>query len=178
MKKAYVMIFIMMLFGLAANTNVFAGETAFDETHKPTVDEVVNALKPDDTQTMKLRGINYKPQMPEPKVISVKLEFEKGSAELTRQTKESLDMVGKALNSQDLKGLKFTLEGHADATGSDEFNLKLSKDRAASVKQYLVKVHNVNPTNLGVTGKGKQDLLDPSDPYSMKNRRVRIITNQ
>jgi outer membrane protein OmpA-like peptidoglycan-associated protein len=178
MKRYNFLIFIMILLGLSVAVDVVAEEAIFDETHRPTLNEVVQALKPADTQSMKLRGINYQTQMPEPKMISLKLEFEKGSAQLTQMTKENLDIIGEALNSAELQGLKFTIEGHADASGSDAFNLLLSKKRAESVKQYLVKTHNVNSTSFEVVGKGKQDLLDPSDPYSMKNRRVRIITNQ
>lgn len=40
--------------------------------------------------------------------------------------------------------LRFTLEGHADERGTDEYNMVLSQKRAASVRKYLV--------DLGVTG--------------------------
>lgn len=40
--------------------------------------------------------------------------------------------------------LRFTLEGHADDRGTDEFNMVLSQKRAASVRKYLV--------DLGVSG--------------------------
>jgi peptidoglycan-associated lipoprotein len=41
-------------------------------------------------------------------------------------------------------GLQFTLEGHADERGTDEYNMQLSQKRAASVRKYLV--------DLGVAG--------------------------
>ncbi len=160
------------------SVNVFAEEIAFDEENAPTVDDVVNALKPDDTPDIKLRGINYNPAPAEPKMISVVLQFEKNSSTLTASTQKSLSMVGQALNSEDLKALKFTLEGHADATGTPEYNMHLSQQRAESVKDYLVKQHNINPANLVAVGKGETDLIDSEHPDSMKNRRVRIITAQ
>ena len=40
--------------------------------------------------------------------------------------------------------LRFTLEGHADERGTEEFNMVLSQKRAASVRKYLV--------DLGVSG--------------------------
>ena len=40
--------------------------------------------------------------------------------------------------------LRFTLEGHADERGTDEFNMVLSQKRAAAVRKYLV--------DLGVSG--------------------------
>lgn len=153
-------------------------EIAFDNDNAPTVDAVVNALKPDAQPELKLRGINYKPEVTEPKMISVELQFEKDSAQLTQSTRKSLSMVGQALNSEDLKGLKFTLEGHADASGSADYNLNLSRQRAESVKTFLVENFNINPEDLTTVGKGETDLLDPHHPTSMKNRRVRIRTGQ
>jgi len=41
-------------------------------------------------------------------------------------------------------GLRFTLEGHADERGTEEYNMVLSQKRAASVRKYLV--------DLGVAG--------------------------
>jgi outer membrane protein OmpA-like peptidoglycan-associated protein len=160
------------------STFAAADEVAFDNDNAPSVEDVVSALKPDDTPDIKLRGINYKPEPAAPKMVSVMLEFEKNSYELTENTKKSLNMVGQALNSDDLKDLTFTLEGHADATGSDQYNLELSQKRAASVKQYLQENQKVSSDRLNVVGKGEAELLDPKNPDSEKNRRVRIVTHQ
>jgi len=179
MKKLIYLVIIVSFFCIPfISADVLAEEIAFDEENTPTVDDVVNALKPDDIPDIKLRGINYKPEPAEPKMISVELQFEKNSSELTANTKRSLSMVGQALNSEELKELKYILEGHADATGTTEYNMRLSQKRAESVKQYLVKKHNINPEKLVAVGKGEKDLLDADNPDSMKNRRVRIITAQ
>jgi len=174
MNKQYTLIFILVIVFFSAHG--FAEEVNFGEGNEPTVDAVVDALKPDDYSNLQLRGINYKPA--EPKMVSLTLEFEKNSYELTEQTKTSLSMIAKALNSDDLKDLNFTLEGHADASGTDAYNLDLSKKRAAAVKQYLVGSQSVNPESLGVVGKGESELLDKENPTAKKNRRVRIVTNQ
>jgi peptidoglycan-associated lipoprotein len=42
------------------------------------------------------------------------------------------------------QGLRFTIEGHADERGTEEFNMVLSQKRSASVRKYLV--------DLGVAG--------------------------
>jgi outer membrane protein OmpA-like peptidoglycan-associated protein len=152
---------------------VLADEVAFGEDREPTVEALVDALK---MQPVKLRGINYNPEMEAPKMASVNLEFELNSAELTENTKKTLSIVGKALNTEDLRELTFVLEGHADASGGAEYNLNLSQKRAESVKQYLVQQHNIDPETLTVVGKGSQELLDQENPTSAKNRRVRIVT--
>lgn len=174
MKALNLFIFMLIFSPLFA----MAEEVAFDNEKAPTVEDVVSALKPDDTPDIKLRGINYKPEPAAPKMVSIMLEFEKNSYELTENTKKSLNMVGQALNSDDLRDLTFTLEGHADASGSDSYNMELSQKRAASVKQYLQENLKVSPERLNVVGKGEAELLDPENPDSEKNRRVRIITQQ
>lgn len=178
MKKSHLLQFavgLCFVIGVAAIGN--AEEVNFGEA-APSVDAVVNALQPDARPEMKLRGINYNPAPPKPKMVSFSLEFEKNSAELTQKTKKNLATLGQALNSGKLNSLTFTLEGHADASGSADHNLSLSQQRAAAVKKYLVENHHVQPGNLKVVGKGENEPLDPSDPYAAKNRRVRIVTNQ
>ncbi|NOY68166.1 MAG: OmpA family protein [Deltaproteobacteria bacterium] len=160
------------------STLAFAGEVNFDDKKPTSAGEVIKALKPDAPSGMKLRGINYNPTPPKPKMVSVSLQFEKNSYDLTEGTKKNLDAVGQALNSNELKSLKFVLEGHTDASGPAAYNLSLSKKRAQSVKQYLINVHKVDPNKLKIIGKGEQDLFDPAHPFTAKNRRVRIITIQ
>lgn len=160
------------------STLVFAGEVNFGDKKPASASAVIKALKPDAPSGMKLRGINYNPTPPKPKMVSVSLQFEKNSYELTKGTKKNLDAIGQALNSNELKSLKFILEGHADASGPAAYNLGLSKKRAESVKQYLINVYKIDPNKLKIIGKGEQNLFDPAHPFAAKNRRVRIITIQ
>jgi len=75
-------------------------------------------------------------------------------------------------------GLRLDVEGHTDSTGRDEFNDKLSEDRAEAVRSYLID-QGLPATNL--TAKG----LGPSMPVAsnstaegrQKNRRVEIIVS-
>ena len=39
---------------------------------------------------------------------------------------------------KDYDQIKVSVDGHTDSDGSDRFNLKLSKRRAASVRNYLI----------------------------------------
>ncbi|MFZ2632673.1 MAG: OmpA family protein [Desulfosalsimonadaceae bacterium] len=178
MKKyaCYQLVFILFCTA-AVSVNAHAGEVNFGDK-PPSINEVVQALKPDAQPDMKLRGINYHAAPPAPKMVSITLEFEKNSAQLTPKTEQNLSMIGKALSSTELKQLTFTLEGHADASGTAEHNLSLSQKRAAAVKNYLVENHHIDSASLNVVGKGESDLLDQNNPESPQNRRVRIVTNQ
>jgi outer membrane protein OmpA-like peptidoglycan-associated protein len=61
--------------------------------------------------------------------------FEFNSADLKEESFEELKYLVRVLN--DNPELTIELGGHTDSKGSDEYNLNLSGDRAASVKSYL-----------------------------------------
>jgi outer membrane protein OmpA-like peptidoglycan-associated protein len=64
------------------------------------------------------------------------ITFETDKAVLTMEAKKSLDTVVAGLKGQ--PSMTLQIDGHTDSTGSAAHNLKLSKERAASAKQYLV----------------------------------------
>jgi len=62
--------------------------------------------------------------------------FATASTKLLKQSYKPLDELVKVLN--DNASLKLKIDGHTDNVGNDDFNMKLSDGRAASVKSYLV----------------------------------------
>jgi outer membrane protein OmpA-like peptidoglycan-associated protein len=88
---------------------------------------------------------------------------------------ESLLTLSKALNSEQLKELQFRIEGHTDAKGRADYNLKLSQLRAESVKSYLEK-NGVQSTRMTPEGKGDKELVNKEDKFASENRRVQIVT--
>lgn len=69
--------------------------------------------------------------------------------------------------------LRFTLEGHADERGTDEFNMVLSQKRAASVRKYLVDL-GVSAGALDTVGMGenKPAVNGSNEEAWAANRRV------
>jgi outer membrane protein OmpA-like peptidoglycan-associated protein len=67
------------------------------------------------------------------------------------------------------------LEGHTDATGTDEYNLDLSKLRAQSVGNYLSGL-GVNATRFTMMGYGESQPIASNDTEEGKqlNRRVEV----
>ncbi len=107
---------------------------------------------------------------------SMLITFETKSAELTPKAKEVLDVLGRALQSDKLAQLKFSIEGHADPRGGEEANLLLSQKRAAAVVKYLAEHQNISETRLVAVGKGQTELLNLRDPIAPENRRVTVKT--
>ena len=102
--------------------------------------------------------------------------FQTGSSELTAESKQALDIVAKALESDALAGLSFKVIGHADARGDAEQNRQLSLLRAQSVAAYLVSAHGILPERLTSEGKGSAEPLNLKRIDAPENRRVTIAT--
>ena len=75
-------------------------------------------------------------------------------------------------------GLKLEIEGHTDSTGSDEFNQKLSEQRAGSVRSYLIQ-QGLSPDSITSSGFGPtMPVASNSTAKSrQQNRRVEIIVS-
>jgi OOP family OmpA-OmpF porin len=71
------------------------------------------------------------------------------------------------------KGISLKLGGHTDNVGSDAANMKLSKDRAESVKSYLV-AQGANPSRIEAVGYGESQPIATNGTAAgrQKNRRV------
>ena len=74
--------------------------------------------------------------------------------------------------------LKVQVEGHTDSIGSEEYNQKLSEERADSVKDYLVS-QNVHDDNVTAEGFGKSDPIADNSTAAgrAKNRRVDLVVS-
>lgn len=73
--------------------------------------------------------------------------------------------------------VKIKIIGHTDADGADAANLDLSKRRAASVKDELVKSFAIDASRIETEGKGETQPVATNDTPSNKalNRRVEFI---
>ncbi|MEE4355148.1 MAG: OmpA family protein [Desulfococcaceae bacterium] len=164
-------LFFGMVFSVFSE-EIDLGNRKFDEN------DVINALnnppKTDTSDDYKPRAFQTVPKE-KPKALSVEITFKKNSYRLTADARKKLDVVGKAFNSDQLIRFPFLIEGHTDASGNDNYNMRLSKQRANEVKRYLTQNHNVNPYRLETEGKGENELLLQEDPYNGRNRRVRIV---
>jgi outer membrane protein OmpA-like peptidoglycan-associated protein len=75
-------------------------------------------------------------------------------------------------------GLKLEIEGHTDSTGSDEFNQKLSEQRADSVRSYLIQ-QGLSPEAITSSGFGPTMPVGSNSTATgrQQNRRVEIIVS-
>jgi outer membrane protein OmpA-like peptidoglycan-associated protein len=102
--------------------------------------------------------------------------FDFDSAALKPGSDHALDEIAAFLVKQD--SLKLKVEGHADSIGSHEYNLKLSRERAASVRDALVD-RGVNSARVSIAGYGEDYPVASNDTDAGRqlNRRVEIVLN-
>ena len=98
------------------------------------------------------------------------LEFDLGKATIRSKSYPTLDKVANLLVE---KNFSLKLAGHTDITGSRELNLRLSKERAESVKAYLVS-KGANASRIEATGYGPDQPIATNKTAEgrQQNRRV------
>jgi outer membrane protein OmpA-like peptidoglycan-associated protein len=157
-----------------------AGPLAAQEAASvPTIEDIVHALDPGTAaQFRSLKGIKVVPGQAQPAPsIDLTVNFAFDSAKLDNETLLTLKRLGAALQDPRLAQFAFLIAGHTDAKGSDEYNQKLSEQRANAVRDNLTFFYDVAPSRLTTVGYGKQRLLKPEDPENAANRRVQIINS-
>jgi outer membrane protein OmpA-like peptidoglycan-associated protein len=103
--------------------------------------------------------------------------FKSNKADLLPIATEQLTKVAEALKEQD-ETKTIVVEGHTDSRGSERANLKLSQDRADSVRAFLIS-QGINANRVVAIGKGKsQPIADNSSAEGRaNNRRVEIVVS-
>ena len=102
--------------------------------------------------------------------------FDTGRYTLKPNTQISLAKVSGIL--QAYPGLKVQVEGYTDSVGSDQYNQKLSENRADAVRDFLV-TQGVQTDNISATGYGKaKPVADNATAQGRaQNRRVNLVVS-
>lgn len=102
--------------------------------------------------------------------------FDTGKYTLKEPAREALAKIAGIVISH--PGLNLRIEGYTDSTGSDEFNQRLSEERADTVRDYLLN-QGLNPNNLNAVGYGKNYPIASNDTAAGRkmNRRVELVVS-
>jgi outer membrane protein OmpA-like peptidoglycan-associated protein/ABC-type taurine transport system substrate-binding protein len=106
--------------------------------------------------------------------------FESGSAVISPDSKPVVDEIGNFMRSYE--NTVVSIEGNTDSNGTRALNMRLSKERADSVKNYLVQKFGFKPQRMQTVGNGPDKAVDTnSTPEGReKNRRtdIKVYANQ
>jgi outer membrane protein OmpA-like peptidoglycan-associated protein len=99
------------------------------------------------------------------------INFKYNSAELDKKSNPTMKAITKLFKENPTLNIK--IGGHTDNVGSDQFNMELSKKRAAKVKEYLTK-NGIVDTRVTTQGYGETKPVKSNDTEEnrKKNRRV------
>jgi outer membrane protein OmpA-like peptidoglycan-associated protein len=140
----------------------------------PNEDETINGFKDDDgcpdEGPAQIVIENGKIQILET------IRFRPNSSEIEPGSYPIIDQIALALRKHhELEHVE--IGGYTDSTGPREFNLRLSRARARSVRQYLL-ARGIRPERLTATGYGPDNPIGDNNTEEgrAKNRRVEFVT--
>jgi len=101
--------------------------------------------------------------------------FAHGSTDLMPAAKAALDNLAAQIAEANLSA--FRVVGHTDATGSEAYNLTLSRERAAAARDYFVSLDSLASVSISSEGRGEADPLARNETAEGRehNRRVEVI---
>jgi OOP family OmpA-OmpF porin len=102
---------------------------------------------------------------------AIAIQFEFNSSVLKTTAYSTLDQLSSDLKAN--SSAMVQLDGHASAEGTEEYNMSLSRDRANSVKTYLVN-SGIAASRIAVTayGESRPVASNATEAGRMENRRV------
>jgi OmpA-OmpF porin, OOP family len=108
------------------------------------------------------------------KIITHGIHFDYAKASIRPESMGTLNMIVQVM--RDNPDIKFEVGGHTDSDGSDDFNLKLSQQRADAVKTQLIKM-GIADNRLTAKGYGKTQAVADNATVEGKanNRRVEFV---
>jgi outer membrane protein OmpA-like peptidoglycan-associated protein len=107
--------------------------------------------------------------------LKTTVKFASGSSSLSEESQEALTALANSANG--LKGFIIEVTGHADSTGNDAINTKLSEDRAKAVIAYLMRQGGVPVRHIvapGAMGEYSPVASNETAAGRTENRRVEL----
>lgn len=107
--------------------------------------------------------------------LSGSVLFETAKSELLPSARDRLGAIARSLADLD-SDVNFTIEGHTDSRGTEQYNEQLSRERAQSVADYLVS-HQLDRSRIEIVGLGESRPIASNDTPEGRanNRRVEIV---
>ena len=108
-------------------------------------------------------------------VLEVKVQFEFNSSVISSAYDGEIAKAAEVIREN--PGVRVTVEGHTDASGSDDYNQWLSDRRATAVREILLNVPGVNAQQVVALGHGEtRPIADNSTSAGRaQNRRVEFV---
>jgi peptidoglycan-associated lipoprotein len=106
-----------------------------------------------------------------------KVRFGFDKAELSEEARAALDQFASQLKGEYNRDVYVEIQGHTDATGSDQYNIELGLERAEAVRRYLNQQHGIPLHRISVISYGEAEPIadNASRDGRAQNRRVVLV---
>jgi len=120
-------------------------------------------------------ALNIKMIKPRMSIALMDIKFDFGKAVIKPESYHILDDAAAVISNH--PNIRVEVQGHTDAVGSGESNMKLSYLRASAVRQYLIERHDIDPTRLIPMGYGESRPIASNKTIEGRdqNRRVEFL---
>jgi outer membrane protein OmpA-like peptidoglycan-associated protein len=109
--------------------------------------------------------------------LNIPINFRFDSVELNEATQPNLTLLAHSLADSSLSQQRFIFIGHTDSRGDPQYNLVLSRRRAAATRDGVIHIEPTLAGRVDVQGRGSSEPIDPgTDLGAMRaNRRLQVI---
>lgn len=107
--------------------------------------------------------------------LTIQIQFDLNSARIRPESFRAVGLMADSLYHPLLQGYRFLIVGHTDAKGDRMHNLKLSQQRADSIREALINPFGIDPGRIEAVGLGEEQLQNSRNPEAAQNRRVQLI---
>jgi len=110
----------------------------------------------------------------QPLKLHARIHFDFDKYNIKKDYLPYLNVITRYLKANDQ--LKIKIVGYTDSIGSKEYNDRLARKRAETIKKYLID-HGISPERIEIIGKGKEDYLFDNDTSLNRftNRRAEFF---
>ena len=157
------------------------GSTDFRGRVGYSVEDIAQALFPQETSAPRTRGIGpppTRPSMSAPRpAVTLNVLFGSNSDTIPPASYAEIDKLGTLLSWPQYTDYRIQLEGHTDSQGSTRKNQALSEKRVQNIKTYLVQHFHLAPERILAVGYGSSRPIASNDTPEgrSQNRRVEVV---
>ena len=158
-----------------------AGSTDFRGRVGYSVEDIAQALFPQEVSAPRTRGIGpppTRPSMPTARpAVTLNVLFGSNSDAIPPASYAEIDKLGTLLSWPQYTDYRIQLEGHTDSQGSARKNQGLSEKRVQNIKAYLVQHFHIAPERILAVGYGESRPIASNDTPEgrSQNRRVEVV---
>jgi outer membrane protein OmpA-like peptidoglycan-associated protein len=104
-----------------------------------------------------------------------KVRFGFDRADLSDEARAALDQFAQDLKGQYNRDVYVEIQGHTDATGSDQYNLELGLERAEAVRRYLNQQHGIPLHRIAVISYGEAAPVSENSSREGREQNRRVV---